>query len=166
MNTSVSSSRRAVLASVLVAVVLVLGGCGRLSLPRVPEDAIQAVEGPGVTIAETAEESNPTEQWIYTYLLLEVVGEPPHVDLVEAALVDNGWRVEEFRPDPRQQVEESSILLIAQRPAEDPTADLTLDPLDDYLAGGSSSIAIEAFSAIERDPKASYYVAILAPLEG
>ena len=44
-----------------------------------------------------AEESdtNPTEEWIYTYLLLEVDAPERHLDVVSETLTRNGWQTRE-----------------------------------------------------------------------
>jgi hypothetical protein len=102
-------------------------GCTPFSLPAVPEDAVRSVEGDQVKIVERVRLSNPTDEWIYTYLMLEVAGEEPYLTTVVSTLAKNGW-----------EVHHSSIPDMLPAAVLAHAAYLSLVEFDDYMYEGRS----------------------------
>jgi hypothetical protein len=133
---------------------LLLVGCIPLSLPSVPEDAIERVEGDRVAIVARAEYSNPTEEWLYTYLMLEVTGQEPYLDAVASTLEQNGWEIVSVKPSPDNRVS-------ARMPD---TARLSLFDYHDYMDETRSSEPRRTFAQVPTSDDRGYFVAILTPI--
>jgi hypothetical protein len=134
--------------------VLALAAC---RLPTVPDESIESLEGTHVAVVSQQVEPNPTRQWNYTYIVLEVTGPEPRVETVASVLRESGWSVHDSR-----------VLLLtadfAEENSDKPAADLGLVELDDFLEVNRSIEVQERFSSIPVHEGRTYYVAILTPL--
>jgi hypothetical protein len=147
-----AKTRAGALPAVLTAVWLLLTGCG--TLPGVPEEILNTIEGEYVTVVARHDGSNPTEQWMYTYLMLEVSGPEPGVKVVEDALAANGWEVDTDLV--------TDLLLVADIGGGEPGAHLVLVTLRDFTVNRSDGAARE-FTKVSTAAGLTYYVAIVSP---
>jgi hypothetical protein len=145
--------RRQAIAVCLVGALL-LTGCLPFSLPRVPRHVIESVEGEHVTIVAQAVATNPTEQWYYTYLMLEVGGSELHLDTVTSTLTSNGWEIEYTESIPDN-------LPSAVLPDQ---ADLSLADFAGYMSSPSNPAVFEEFAKVSTSDDKGYFVAIIMPM--
>ena len=151
---TVSTRRPRTVSLAVLALLLLVVGCSWRNLPSVSDSVIDRVRGENVRIVAEESDTNPTEEWIYTYLLLEVDAPERHLDVVSETLTRNGWQTRESAAQ--------NIQLVALIPAE---ADLTLITLDSFLKPIASSPVAAKFADVQRDVDKAYFVAIIMPLE-
>jgi hypothetical protein len=147
----------------MVASTWLVGGCGLLSLPSIPEHIVETVAGEQVTIVDQMSYNNPSDEWIYTYVLLEVSGDEPKLDTVTTTLGANGWDTRlpsDLSNDPFREAPDHSLS------ANRPEAHLTLLELEVYLEGGRHQPAEKQFAEFPTRPEYTYFVAIMLPLDG
>jgi hypothetical protein len=129
-----------------------MGGCSWF-LPSVPDEVTNSVSGEGVRIVARETDTNPTEEWIYTFLLLEVTEPGQRLEIVAEALRTNGWEVRES-PGP-------NVLLVAIKPS---VADLTLVALETFLEPSPITSVQRRFAGFPQDSDKGYFVALIMPL--
>lgn len=154
MTAEVRSHRRLLLALVLVlAVVAGLGYFAYSALyPHgVSDGVVASVRGDGIRIVETVQDTNPTDEWTNTYLLIEVNGADP-VARLGSTLAANGWTV-------RRDGAAQGLVLAADRTE----AGLTVVTFADFQTDGRD--VPKALSAFERKSAGTQdlFVAILMP---
>lgn len=138
----------------IVAALIALAACRP---PSVAEDTIDKLEGPHVAIVSQETMPNPTDQWTYTYAVLEVTGTGSHIDRISSVLSENGWNIQDS----------SALLLLAyltKRGNSAPETELILDKLECFLDAHKYDKLGERFSAVTIHDDRTYYVAILTPL--
>jgi hypothetical protein len=144
------------LARIAATVVVVLALLAACRLPTVADETVDRLEGPHVTIVSREVMPNPSDQWNYTYVMLEVSGEDPRLSRILSMLVDKGWAIHE-RSLP--------ILAYFTVPGEDrPETQLTLATLGSVLENHRYDEVGERFSNVPTHDDRTYYVAILTPL--
>jgi hypothetical protein len=114
-------------------------GCGGPSMPRVPEEVVDRLAGDQVTVLAQVRDTNPTSEFLYTYAMLEVAGDPPYTDTIAATLTMNGWQEVE------EPALETDVVLRAKLPSE---ADVHLVELAGYLESPESLRSEEEFEQI------------------
>jgi hypothetical protein len=120
-------------------------------LPKVSEEAVKSLEGQHVRIVSQRVIPNPTDEWMYTYVVLEVSGPGSHIDTLEDVLSKNGWRVREGEDH----------LLISYTP----DVTLSVQRLESFLEGRAQNTEVaRSFSALELNERYGYYVVVLMPL--
>lgn len=137
----------------IVVTLLVLAAC---RLPTVADETVETLEGPSVTAVSQKSKPNPSDQWNYTYVMLEVTGPGSRLEQVSKVLRENGW-----------EIRASSLPLLAYftEPGEEkPETELVLADLDDVLDTHRSDEVGERFSEVPTHDDRTYYVAILTPL--
>lgn len=132
-----------------------VSGCG--DLDSVSEETVQSVAGGDVVIVDEVEYPNPTDNWLYTYLLLEVRGPPPRRETVLSTLASNGWDVSV--PDATDV--DPPGYAVADRPG----ATLTLVGLADFVEPGPFTRPEKKFAEFPVRVDRDYFVAIIMPLD-
>lgn len=163
VTTSTSDRRRSVTLTLILLATWLVAGCGLLSLPSVPEDIVETVASEQVTIVDQTSYNNPTDEWVYTYLLLEVSGDEPELDTVRTTLSANGWKTRlppDLDSDPFRETPDYSLS------ADRPEANLTLLELEIYLEGGRHQPTEKQFAEFPTRSEYTYFVAIIMPLDG
>lgn len=144
--------------SLLLAVAVAAGlmaGCG--DLESVNEETVQTIAGSDVAIVYQMEHPNPTDEWLYTYLLLEVSGPPPRRETVTSTLASNGWLVS---------IPDTTDADQAGYPTADrPGASLTLVELADFVEPGPFTRPEKRFAEFPVREDRDYFVAIVMPLD-
>lgn len=135
---------------ILAAVAFLVDGCK--SLPSVPDEVVESVEGEGVTIVGRHSKPEDTLELTITNVVVEVAGPEPRLDVLAAALAAAGWELHE--------VPRSERLLLA---GEMPEGHLSVFDLDDFLDLMVLGDEVEKFSRLERQPDRSYFVLSLSP---
>lgn len=143
-----------------VAMAGLVSGCGNLD--SVSEETVQSVAGADVVIVDEVEYPNPTDDWLYTYLLLEVSGPPPRRDTVISTLASNGWKVSVPDPEARHPF---AGAVDTYPSASRPKAVLTLVDLPDYLKDGLFTQPEKQFAQFPVREDRDYFVAIVMPLD-
>jgi hypothetical protein len=130
---------------------LTLSSCARL--PIVADDLVKSIEANSrVEIVMQVERPNPTDEWMYTYLLLEVSGEDPQ-GTIATSLAQSGWKV--------KQSADSKILLVATRL---PEADLFVMSYLDFMPVRPSAEPDSTFVNFPRRSDRTYFVVTMKPL--
>jgi hypothetical protein len=128
---------------------LLVGGCTQL--PTVSAGDVRRLEGEGVAIVEQHKTTNPTGDWLDTYVLLEVFGPGQPMEVLEKVLRDNGWQIVKVGSDP------------ASLSAYLPDSDLVLVDFGGFLERNSPSSTAEKFEQAHARLGGQLFVAILLP---
>ena len=113
--------------------------------------AVASVRGDGIRIVETAQDTNPTNEWTNTYLLIEADGADP-VERVASALAANGWIV-------RREGAAPGLVLRADRK----DAGLTLVTYTEFQSASQDVPKVVSAFEHKGTAKSNVFVAILMP---
>jgi hypothetical protein len=122
----------------------------------VADETVDSLDGPHVAIVSQETKPNPSDQWKYTYVMLEVTGAGSRLERISSVLRKNGW-----------DFQERSLPLLAYftEPDEEvPETELILVKLDEVLDTHRYDEVGERFSKVPIRDDRTYFVAILTPL--
>lgn len=132
---------------VLIALVVMITGCS--TLPTVDDGIVRTLESPDVAIVTTAVQANPTDEWNYTYALMDVTDREGigSDEVLSRSLIENGWAVSSHQGQLVADRVESGLVVLR---------------LEDFLNNRWDPVATE-FRGFSNSNGANYFVAILMP---